>query len=288
MLERTSRRMKKWLRRRNLLQHGDDTEDLDDKDGLAALAASAVSGTTPPAGPEWRRGALPFTSRALKFERNLCGALDGFTLHAATRAGGQDHEGREALLKYILRHAVAKERVTLRPDGLVRVALKKPFSDGTVAIDMDPLSLLCRLAAAVPAPRFHTTRYAGVLASASKLRSRIAPKPASSTQPAPVRATDAPPGEDNTEAPTRRGSYRPYVELLKRTFGPDILSCPSCGGTMKLLALVTDPRSITRYLRATGEPTDAPERSPARGPPYWKSTVLRRRDERPDNDEAAQ
>ena len=90
----------------------------------------------------------------------LCVALDGFTLHAATRAGGQDHEGREALLKYILRHAVAKERVTLRPDGLVRVALKKPFSDGTVAIDMDPLSLLCRLAAAVPAPRFHTTRYA--------------------------------------------------------------------------------------------------------------------------------
>jgi hypothetical protein len=34
------------------------------------------------------------------------------------------------------------------PDGLVRIALKRPFSDGTVAVDMDPLSLLCRLAAA--------------------------------------------------------------------------------------------------------------------------------------------
>lgn len=49
-----------------------------------------------------------------------------------------------------------------------------------------------------------------------------------------------------------------------------------------------DVDEATRYLRAIGEPTDAPERSPARGPPYWKSTVLRRRDERPDNDEAAQ
>jgi hypothetical protein len=28
-------------------------------------------------------------------------------------------------------------------DGLVRIALKRPFSDGTVAVDMDPLSLLC-------------------------------------------------------------------------------------------------------------------------------------------------
>ena len=44
---------------------------------------------------------------------------------------------------------------------------------------------------------------------------------------------------------------------------------------MKFLAMVTDPRSVTRFLRALGEPTEAPERVPARGPPYWKSTVLR-------------
>jgi hypothetical protein len=46
---------------------------------------------------------------------------------------------------------------------LVRITLKKPFSDGTVAVDMDLLSLLCRLAASVPAPRFNTVRYAGAL-----------------------------------------------------------------------------------------------------------------------------
>jgi len=39
-----------------------------------------------------------------------------------------------------------------------------------VAIDMDPLSLLCRLAASVPAPNFHVIRYAGVLASAHQFR----------------------------------------------------------------------------------------------------------------------
>ena len=45
---------------------------------------------------------------------------------------------------------------------------------------------------------------------------------------------------------------------------------------MRLLAMVTDPKSITRYLRALDEPTEPPTRASARGPPYWKSRVLRR------------
>jgi hypothetical protein len=49
--------------------------------------------------------------------------------------------------------------------------------DGTVAVDLDPLSLLCRLVALVPAPRFHTARYFGVLAAAAKWRPLVVPKP---------------------------------------------------------------------------------------------------------------
>lgn len=45
---------------------------------------------------------------------------------------------------------------------------------------------------------------------------------------------------------------------------------------MKLIAVVKNPISIARYLTAVGEPTDVPSRSPDRGPPYWKSRVLRR------------
>ena len=264
MLERTRDRMTKYLRRRGLLEQDEEGEE---HDSLAGLAASAVSGVTPPAGPEWRRGVLPLTHRPMAFEHPLSVALDGFTLHAATRAGGLDAAGREALLKYVLRPAIAQERVMRGPQGLVRIALKKAFADGTVAVDLDPLSLLSRLAAAVPAPRFHTVRYAGVLASASKLRARIAP----------TRAT-TPTSADGMEAPEppRRGRYRPWAELLKRTFGFDVLSCPRCQGRMRLLAMVTEPKSIARYLRSLGEPTDAPPRTPARGPPYWQSHVLRR------------
>jgi hypothetical protein len=210
----------------------------------------------------------------LGFDKPLCASLDGFTLHAATRAGALDTVGRETLCKYILRPAVAQERITRGPDGLVRIALKRApsrTSDGTVAVDLDALSLLSRLAASVPPPRLHTVRYAGVLAPASKLRSRIVPEP-----PTPPATTD---DLDASAAPTpKRGGcrYRPWAELLKRTFGVDVLECPTCKGRMKLLAVVTEPKSIERILRHLGEPTEPPKRAPARGPPFWKSSVLRR------------
>ena len=70
----------------------------------------------------------------------------------------------------------------------MRITLKKPFSDGTVAVDLDPLSLLSRLAASVPAPRLHTVRYAGVLASASKLRLTLPPSDGRSLYAASTRA----------------------------------------------------------------------------------------------------
>jgi hypothetical protein len=54
--------------------------------------------------------------------------------------------GREALLRYVLRPPVAQERIEQGPEGLLRIALKRLFADGTVAVEMDRLSLLCRLA----------------------------------------------------------------------------------------------------------------------------------------------
>jgi hypothetical protein len=46
---------------------------------------------------------------------------------------------------------------------------------------------------------------------------------------------------------------------------------------MKLLAMITEPASVRRYLHSVGESTDLPARSPTRGPPFWKSVVLRHR-----------
>ena len=124
----------------------------------------------------------------------------------------------------------------------------------------------------MPPPRFHTVRYAGVLASASKLRPRIVPEP---PKDEPLAGGDGVRGDADCG---RRGCrYWEWAELMKRTFALDVLCCPRCSGRLRLVALMTNDDEVRRYLRALGEPTDGPERSPARGPPYWASRVLRRR-----------
>ncbi len=72
---------------------------------------------------------------------------------------------------------IAQERLAILPDNLVRIELRRPFRDQTVAIDLDPLSLLCRLAASVLPPGFHLVHYAEVLGSAAKLRALVVPAP---------------------------------------------------------------------------------------------------------------
>jgi len=104
-------------------------------------------------------------------------------------------------------------------------------------------------------------------APASWWRSRVAPPQA------PAELAQA---AEDAKTPKRPGNYRPWAELLKRTFGVDVFSCPNCKGRMKLIAMVTEPKSVERYLARIGELTHVPGRSPSRGPPYWKSVVLRR------------
>jgi hypothetical protein len=129
-----------------------------------------------------------------------------------------------------LRPPLATERLLPGPDGLIRIALKKPFSDGTVAVDLDPLSLLCRLVALVPEPRFHTVRYFGVLAAAAKWRRLVVPKPR------PSQATDDATAPCSAASPSGASSHhRPWAELLRRTFAVDVETCPRCGGRMRLL-----------------------------------------------------
>jgi hypothetical protein len=65
----------------------------------------------PPAGPQWSRGLSPPRAAALGYAKPLCASLDGFTLHAATRAGALHLAGREALLRYVLRPPLAQQRL---------------------------------------------------------------------------------------------------------------------------------------------------------------------------------
>jgi len=58
----------------------------------------------------------------------------------------------------------------------------QPSRDGTTHIVLDPVEMLQKLAALVPAPHAHLVRYAGLFAPAAKRRSAIVPTATSSTE----------------------------------------------------------------------------------------------------------
>jgi len=63
------------LRRRGLLRIDEDGADPDVPDDPESnLAASAVSGQTPPAGPQWVRGLAPLPPQLLAYDKHPRGA----------------------------------------------------------------------------------------------------------------------------------------------------------------------------------------------------------------------
>jgi len=53
-------------------------------------------------------------------------------------------------------------------------------------------------------------------------------------------------------------SRRDWATLLRRTFDVDVTSCVACGGRTTVRAVVTDPASIAKLLRALQRPRAPP------------------------------
>ena len=59
----------------------------------------------------------------------------------------------------------------------------------------------------------------------------------------------------------------PWAELLRRAFGIDVLICPQCAGSRRVLAAIYDPAAIARVLAALGLTAAGSDPSGCRAPP---------------------
>ncbi len=57
------------------------------------------------------------------------------------------------------------------------------------------------------------------------------------------------------------------VQYDASSFDLDVLACPRCGGRMRLLATIEDPRIIREILAHLGLPTEVPYARSPRPPP---------------------
>jgi hypothetical protein len=178
----------------------------------------------------------------------------------------------ERLCRYVSRPPVASERLALTASGQVRYTLKTPYRDGTTHLVLEPLDLLACLAALLPKPRMHLTRYHGVFAPHSQYPSAVTPAQRG-------RGAARPPvsGADPAKPSTPRHVAMSWARRLKRVFGVQIECCARCGGQLKIIASIEEPQLIAkRLLHLEGA---APEQYQselplgARGPPGQSSLL---------------
>jgi hypothetical protein len=282
--ETTAERVVRLLQRRGLLEQ--DTADAlcQDEPLLASLTAASIRGTV---ATGEHAGRLWTVARPCRRRLNdphegvrsgpLCFSSRGFSLHAATRiTDGQPSEADdrprlERLCRYVIRPPLAAGKLRALDEDTVAFTLKTPWSDGTTHLVLSPLELIERraraacdsrskLAALVPPPRLNLVRYHGVLAPNAAPRKHIVPGPAQQDDAGGHSCTHA----EERPSPAYRLSW---AHLLARVFRIDVAVCPNCGGTMKVIAALTDPHAIRTYLEGVGLNSRPPPVAPARPRP---------------------
>jgi hypothetical protein len=94
-----------------------------------------------------------------KLTGDMAASFMGFSLHAAVSAWSTNKVKLEQLVRYTARPAVSEERLSQATNGDIHYKLKNPWTDGTSHVVFSPLEFLEKLAALVPPPRIHLTRF---------------------------------------------------------------------------------------------------------------------------------
>jgi hypothetical protein len=152
----------------------------------------------------------------------------------------------EQVCRYALRPPVATDRLAPTAEGGVRLQLRHRWADGTTHLVFEPLEFLGRLAVLVPRPRINLILYYGVLGARAAWRREVVPA-RSEAEDVSARPDAEPEPERGTDSAAAQPRGYLWAELMKRTFGFDVLACPGCGGRLRLVALIDE---------GPGEPPD--------------------------------
>ncbi|MGB7217443.1 MAG: transposase [Vicinamibacterales bacterium] len=268
-------RIRRLLSRRGL---GDDDEAgaedawATDAPVLAGLAAASVQGIVALGrhrGARTRRLGDPPEAIEPPTPSRCHARSHGFDLHAGLRVPAGQRERLEGVCRYALRPPVARERLTVSGEGRVRLQLRHRRADGTTHLEWDPVDFLGRLAVLVPRPRINLVLYHGVLAPRAAWRAAVVRHTTSTDRDAGA-IESLPAVWGPCEPPTAVGGHgrnRLWADLMRRTFGFDVLACPRCGGRLRLVALIEQAAVIERILHHLDLPVEVPAPRPARAPP---------------------
>jgi len=262
-------KLTKYLERQKIIIR--DSEDgfqipIPDEDTLSKLQATSVTYRFATGKSKGKKAMVlkSVTDNDHNATKGLVAKNSGFSLHAGVATKAHERDRLEKVCRYIARPAVAEERLSTNDQGDVIYRFKKPWDDGTTAMKLTPMELMERLVALVPRPRVHLTRFHGVLAPHYKHRKQIIPKPPE------LKIVQDQEIIEPKQLELKKKNI-PWARLLARVFNIDVETCSKCGGRMKIIAAIEDPKVIRKILEHMGLDAKPPPLQPARGPPSLES-----------------
>ena len=111
---------------------------------------------------------------------------------------------------------------------------------GATSIELDPLEWIHRITSHIPDPGRHCQRFYGAYSNRGRI-SAAAPDDETAGIPA-----GKPSERDNSDV--SREARSTWARLIKKIFEADPVLC-SCGGRMRIVSFITDPRVVDRILR---------------------------------------
>ena len=183
-----------------------------------------------------------------RIELLLSWKTSGFNLDDSVRIPARESKTLEHVARYMLRSPVGLSRMQWTPGSSHVFYPPKPSHDAPSELfppleKIDALEFLARVITQIPEPRRHLLFYYGHYANVVRGRRQRSRK----SQPgdsAPIETQE----QESTPSPaSKQALRRRWADLIRRVFELDPLLCP-CGGTLPVVAFITEPRVIRKIL----------------------------------------
>jgi hypothetical protein len=175
------------------------------------------------------------------FMHNLLSwAHPGFSVFAGPPVDSAAVAALESQGRYITRPALAMDALEKLNDGTLALETPPDPRTGATRVVLDPLEWIHRISTHIPDPKSHCQRFYGAYSN----RGRVV----CGNRQAHC-STAAPAAEVGDNSDFSREARSTWARLVRKIFEADPLTCGACGGRMRIVSFITDPRVVDRILR---------------------------------------
>jgi hypothetical protein len=163
----------------------------------------------------------------------------GFSVYAGPPVDAAAIASIESQARYITRPVLATDALEKLDNGSLVLKTPPDPTTGATSIELDPLEWIHRITSHIPDPRRHCQRFYGAYSNRGRIRVAARDDQTAGLPPAV-------PQPDNSEC--SREVRSTWARLVRKIFEADPLLC-ACGGRMRIVSFITDPRVVDRILR---------------------------------------